>query len=47
VFTDQGKRRRVTPFSAELDGLDALPDDLAAVAREVARELDEGVALQH
>ena len=32
-------------FSDELDRVGELPDDLAAVAREVARELDEGVPL--
>jgi carotenoid cleavage dioxygenase-like enzyme len=32
-------------FSDELDRIGELPDDLAAAAREVARELDEGVPL--
>lgn len=32
-------------FSDELEGLDSLPDDLARTAREVAREIDEGVPL--
>ena len=32
-------------FSDELDRIDELPDDLADVAREVARELDEGLAM--
>ena len=32
-------------FSDELDRVGELPDDLATLAREVARELDEGVAL--
>ncbi|HVJ97010.1 MAG TPA: carotenoid oxygenase family protein [Acidimicrobiia bacterium] len=32
-------------FSNELDRVGELPDDLAAVAHEVARELDEGVPL--
>jgi hypothetical protein len=32
-------------FSSELERVGELPDDLAAVAREVARELDEGVPL--
>ncbi len=30
-------------FADELDRIGELPDDLQAVAREVARELDEGV----
>lgn len=34
-----------TRFSDELDRLDQLPDDLAATARQVARDLDEGVPL--
>ena len=33
-------------FSSELDRIDELPEDLAAVARTVARELDEGVPLR-
>ena len=32
-------------FSDELGRIDELPDDLAAVAVEVARELDEGVPM--
>ena len=32
-------------FSSELERAGELPDELAALAREVARELDEGVAL--
>ena len=32
-------------FSDELDRVGELPDDLAAVALEVAREIDEGVPL--
>ncbi len=32
-------------FSDELDRIGELPDDLADVAREVARELDEGLAM--
>lgn len=32
-------------FSSELDRVEELPDDLATVARTVARELDEGVPL--
>ncbi len=34
-----------TRFATELDGLAGLPDDLADVAREVARELDDGVPM--
>jgi hypothetical protein len=34
-----------TRFAEELDGAAALPDELAAVAREVARELEEGAPL--
>lgn len=34
-----------TRFADELDRVDELPDDLAAVARAVARDLDEGVPL--
>jgi hypothetical protein len=33
-------------FADELEGVAALPEDLAAAAREVARELDEGVPLE-
>lgn len=33
-------------FSSELDRAGELPDDLAALAREVARELDAGVAMR-
>ena len=32
-------------FSDELDRIDQLPDDLAAAARQVARDLDEGVEM--
>lgn len=32
-------------FSDELDRIDQLPDDLAAAARQVARDLDEGVKM--
>lgn len=32
-------------FADELDRVDELPDDLAAVARDVARELDDGVPM--
>ena len=50
--TPRGSRRSSTApdrdrnrFSDELDRVGELPDDLATLAREVARELDEGVAL--
>lgn len=33
-------------FSDKLSRLNELPDDLAAVALEVARELDEGAPMQ-
>jgi hypothetical protein len=39
--TDQQRLR----FSDELERVDQLPDDLAAVARQVARELDEGIEM--
>ncbi len=32
-------------FADELERVDELPDDLAEVARQVARDLDEGVPL--
>ena len=37
--------RALARFADELERVGELPDDLAAAAREVARELDEGVAL--
>jgi hypothetical protein len=37
--------REYNRFSEELDRVDELPDDLAALACEVARELDEGVPI--
>jgi len=42
VTAPEAERHR---FSSELERIGELPDDLAAAAREVARELDEGVPM--
>jgi hypothetical protein len=42
---DRAEARDYNRFSTELDRVGELPDDLAAVARDVARELDEGVPI--